>query len=145
MPRNFSRQLLVAIFLTAVTGSLASDFWPVEYSFEETYVGEASVTRGPHLNPLPDPLLCPRCRLRVHLSQRERQGEEDTGRGCLGNQGGRPYAKRQVRVDMRMTIMLGVGRVSCEPEVAPSRNLHPSYLGDCGKRQSEGNCWSRFS
>jgi glycosyltransferase involved in cell wall biosynthesis len=32
----------------------------------------------PHLNPLPG-------------------GEEDTGRGCLGNQGGRPYAKRQVR------------------------------------------------
>jgi hypothetical protein len=26
------------------------------------------------------------------------QGEENTGRGCLGNKGGRPYAKRQVRV-----------------------------------------------
>src|SRR6266567_1523353 len=25
------------------------------------------------------------------------RGEEDAGRGCLGNQGGRPYAKRQVR------------------------------------------------
>jgi hypothetical protein len=37
---------VLTIFLTAVTGSLASDFWPVEYSFEETYVGEASVTRG---------------------------------------------------------------------------------------------------
>ena len=43
-----------------------------------------------------DPLLCPHCRLRVRLSQWERTGEEDTGRGCLGNQGGRPYAKRQV-------------------------------------------------
>ncbi len=49
MPRNFNRQLLVAIFLTAAaTGSFGSDFWPVEYSFEETYVGEASVARGPH-------------------------------------------------------------------------------------------------
>src|SRR5207249_4039254 len=48
MLRNFNRQLLVAIFLTAATGSFGSDFWPVEYSFEETYVGEASVARGPH-------------------------------------------------------------------------------------------------
>jgi hypothetical protein len=48
MLRNFSRQLLVAIFLTVGTESFGSDFWPVEYSFEETYVGEASVARGPH-------------------------------------------------------------------------------------------------
>src|SRR5437762_14255888 len=47
MPRNFSRQLLVAIFLIAATGSFGSDLWPVEYSFEETYVGEASVARRP--------------------------------------------------------------------------------------------------
>src|SRR5438105_11995821 len=48
MLRNFNRQLLVAIFLTAATGSFGSDFWPVEYSFEETYIGEANVARGPH-------------------------------------------------------------------------------------------------
>jgi hypothetical protein len=48
MSRNFSRHLLAAIFLTAATGSFAGDFWPAEYSFEETYVGEASVSRGPH-------------------------------------------------------------------------------------------------
>lgn len=48
VPRNFSRHLLAATFLTAATGSFASDFWPAEYSFEETYVGEASVSRGPH-------------------------------------------------------------------------------------------------
>jgi hypothetical protein len=44
-------QLLVAIFLTAAATSFGSDFWPVEYSFEETYVGEASVSRGPHRVP----------------------------------------------------------------------------------------------
>src|SRR5438132_12275680 len=49
VPRNFSRHLLAATFLTAATGSFASDFWPAEYSFEETYVGEASVARGPHV------------------------------------------------------------------------------------------------
>jgi len=48
VPRNFSRHLLAVTFLTAATGSFASDFWPAEYSFEETYVGEASVSRGPH-------------------------------------------------------------------------------------------------
>src|SRR5439155_20084097 len=53
---------------------------------------------SPQSSPRP-PLRCPHCRLRVRLSQRERLGEEDTGRGCLGNQGGRPYAKRQVRAD----------------------------------------------
>src|SRR5438132_11946562 len=45
---SVGRQLLVAIFLTTATGSFGSDFWPVEYSFEETYVGEANVSRGPH-------------------------------------------------------------------------------------------------
>src|SRR5437899_9688676 len=48
VPRNFSRHLLAATFLTAATGSFASDFWPAEYSFEETYAGEASVSRRPH-------------------------------------------------------------------------------------------------
>ena len=33
-------------------------------------------SRSPHLDPLP-------------------VGEKGTGRGCLGNQGGRPYARRQ--------------------------------------------------
>jgi hypothetical protein len=48
MLRNFNRQLLAAIFLTTATASFGGDFWPVEYSFEETYVGEANVTRGSH-------------------------------------------------------------------------------------------------
>src|SRR5947207_15271652 len=48
MPRNFGRPLLVAFFLTTATVSFGSDFWPGEYSFEETYVDEASVARGPH-------------------------------------------------------------------------------------------------
>src|SRR6266699_6719760 len=48
VPRNFSRHLLAAIFLTAARGAFAGDVWPAEYSFEETYVGEASVSRGPH-------------------------------------------------------------------------------------------------
>src|SRR5438309_10358086 len=51
MLRHFNRQLLVAIFLTAARASFGSDFWPVEYSFEETYVGEANVARGPHRVP----------------------------------------------------------------------------------------------
>ncbi len=29
------------------------------------------------------------------------KGEEDTGRGCLGNRGGKQYAKRQVREDSK--------------------------------------------
>jgi LL-diaminopimelate aminotransferase len=45
--------------------------------FDAAY--EAYIDDGPHLNPLP-------------------RGEEGIGRGGLGNQGGRPYAKRQVRV-----------------------------------------------
>jgi hypothetical protein len=45
--RSFSRQLLLATLLA--TTSFGSDIWPLEYSFEETYVGEASVSRGPHL------------------------------------------------------------------------------------------------
>jgi hypothetical protein len=44
--RSFSWQLLLATLLA--TASFGSDFWPLEYSFEETYVGEASVARGPH-------------------------------------------------------------------------------------------------
>jgi rSAM/selenodomain-associated transferase 2 len=43
--------------------------------------------KGPHLNPPPE-------------------GEEDTGRGCFGNQGGRPYAKRQVRVSARQISII---------------------------------------
>jgi len=39
---------LVVILLIAATPAFAG-LWPVEYLFEETYVGEASVSRGPHL------------------------------------------------------------------------------------------------
>jgi hypothetical protein len=37
-------------FLTVLAAHClrAADFWPAEYSFDETYVGEASVARGPH-------------------------------------------------------------------------------------------------
>ena len=44
--RSFIPQLLLASSLA--TASLGSDFWPLEYSFEETYVGEATVSRGRH-------------------------------------------------------------------------------------------------
>ena len=46
MTRLFTLQLLLVTLLA--TASFGSDFWPLEYSFEETYVGEASVARGPH-------------------------------------------------------------------------------------------------
>ena len=40
------------------------------------------------------------------------EGEEDIGRGCLGNQGGRPVRKRQVRAgclaDFSSTFTLGI-------------------------------------
>ena len=45
--RSFSWQLLLATLLA--TASFGSDFWPLEYSFEETYVGEAAVARGSKL------------------------------------------------------------------------------------------------
>ncbi len=38
--------LAVVLVLTA-RGLFAADFWPAEYSFDETYVGEAAVARGP--------------------------------------------------------------------------------------------------
>ena len=40
----FHPQSLAATLLA--TASFGSDFWPLEYSFEETYVGEATVARG---------------------------------------------------------------------------------------------------
>src|SRR5437764_8223359 len=46
MTRLFTLQLLLATLLA--TSSFGSDVWPLEYSFEETYVGEATVARGPH-------------------------------------------------------------------------------------------------
>src|SRR5215470_11772209 len=46
MARSFTPQLLAATLLA--TASFGTDFWPLEYSFEETYVGEASVSRGLH-------------------------------------------------------------------------------------------------
>ena len=42
--RSFTPQLLAATLLA--TASFGTDFWPLEYSFEETYVGEATVARG---------------------------------------------------------------------------------------------------
>ena len=45
--RSFSLQLLLATLLA--TTSFGTDFWPLEYSFEETYVGEAAVARGSKL------------------------------------------------------------------------------------------------
>src|SRR5438045_8038790 len=38
----------VAILLSAAPLSFGNDFWPGEYAFEETYVDEADVARGPH-------------------------------------------------------------------------------------------------
>jgi len=43
---NLSRQLLLCTVVA--TASFGSDSWPFEYSFEETYIGEAAVSRGPH-------------------------------------------------------------------------------------------------
>jgi hypothetical protein len=40
------RFALVAVTLLAIRSLLATDLWPAEYSFDETYVGEASVERG---------------------------------------------------------------------------------------------------
>ncbi|HEY4758186.1 MAG TPA: hypothetical protein VIH43_06485, partial [Chthoniobacterales bacterium] len=48
MPRNFTWRLSVAILVSAAPLSFGNDFWAGEYSFEETYVDEASVARGPH-------------------------------------------------------------------------------------------------
>jgi glycosyltransferase involved in cell wall biosynthesis len=52
------------------------------------FVGRVHPEKGVHL--LVDAFIRP------HLNPLLR-GEEDIGRGCLGNEGGRPYAKRQVR------------------------------------------------
>ena len=46
MPAIFSRCTAFAIFLVAVSGLFASDIWTGEYSFDETYVGSATVSRG---------------------------------------------------------------------------------------------------
>src|SRR5438034_2547596 len=48
MSRNFAWHLLFAISLAVTAPLFGGDFPPGEYSFEETYVGEASVSRGPH-------------------------------------------------------------------------------------------------
>lgn len=42
--RSLAPQLLAVTLLA--TASFGTDFWPLEYSFEETYVGEADVSRG---------------------------------------------------------------------------------------------------
>ncbi len=43
-----TRGALVSVLALTARGLLAADLWPAEYSFEETYVGEANVARGPH-------------------------------------------------------------------------------------------------
>jgi hypothetical protein len=40
------RFVLIAAWVLAARTLLATDFWPTEYSLDETYVGEASVARG---------------------------------------------------------------------------------------------------
>ncbi len=39
---------LACFFFLALKETFAADLWPAEYSFEETYIGEADVARGPH-------------------------------------------------------------------------------------------------
>jgi hypothetical protein len=39
---------LTTLLVFAARGLFAGDFWPAEYSFDETYVGEANVSRGRH-------------------------------------------------------------------------------------------------
>jgi len=46
MRADFKRHILLALFLLSGRGLFAGDLWPAEYSFEETYVGEANVSRG---------------------------------------------------------------------------------------------------
>lgn len=46
MRAGFNRRVLLALFLFSARGLFAGDLWPAEYSFEETYVGEANVSRG---------------------------------------------------------------------------------------------------
>jgi hypothetical protein len=46
MPAIFSRRIAFAIFLIATRGIFAGDIWSGEYSFDETYVGDANVARG---------------------------------------------------------------------------------------------------
>lgn len=42
------RALACSSILVSALPLRAADLWPAEYSFEETYVGEANVARGPH-------------------------------------------------------------------------------------------------
>jgi len=42
----FNRRLLLAIFPMVAPGLFAADIWTGEYSFDETYIGEADVARG---------------------------------------------------------------------------------------------------
>jgi hypothetical protein len=46
MPAIFSRGIAFAVFLIATRGVFASDIWTGEYSFDETYIGDANVSRG---------------------------------------------------------------------------------------------------
>lgn len=46
MPAIFSRCTTFAIFLVAISGLFASDIWTGEYSFDETYVANATVSHG---------------------------------------------------------------------------------------------------
>ncbi|MEY2492999.1 MAG: hypothetical protein QOH24_1950 [Verrucomicrobiota bacterium] len=46
MPAIFSRRIAFAIFLIATRAIFAGDIWSGEYSFDETYVGDANVARG---------------------------------------------------------------------------------------------------
>lgn len=41
------RRALVLVLLLTARVLLGADFWPAEYSFDETYVAEANVARGP--------------------------------------------------------------------------------------------------
>jgi Domain of unknown function (DUF6268) len=43
-----SRRTLACLFFFAAGDVFGGDLWPAEYSFDETYVGEADVARGPH-------------------------------------------------------------------------------------------------
>jgi hypothetical protein len=46
MPAIFSRRIAFAIFLIVNRAIFAGDIWSGEYSFDETYVGDANVARG---------------------------------------------------------------------------------------------------
>jgi hypothetical protein len=43
-----SSRILACLFVFVASDVFATDLWPAEYSFDETYVGEANVARGSH-------------------------------------------------------------------------------------------------